>query len=187
MEAKERLEKGYFYHIFNRGNNKEDLFLEEENYFQFLKLLTKHILPISKVYAYCLMKNHFHLLIQINEDVEMDDNKLHQPFSNFFNAYSKTINKIYGREGSLFRSNYKRIKIKDEKQLRNLILYIHLNPVKHGFTKDFGSYRYSSYQSLTSDKSTKLNREFVIELFDDMANFKACHQIKFLEHFDLEY
>lgn len=185
MEAKERLEKGSFYHIFNRGNNKEDLFLDENNYSQFLKLMGKHILPISNVYCYCLMKNHFHLLIQIKDEIEIDENKLHQPLSNLFNAYSKTINKIYGREGSLFRSNYKRIKINDETQLRNLILYIHLNPVKHEFTNDFSKYKYSSFQSLISDKPTNLMREYVIGLFEDKENFIASHQIKVLECFDL--
>ncbi|HLV24036.1 MAG TPA: hypothetical protein VKY36_04590, partial [Moheibacter sp.] len=78
MEAKEKLEKGSFYHIFNRGNNKEDLFPDENGYAHFLKLISKHIIPIADVYAYCLLKNHFHLLIQIKEDIELKEDRLHQ-------------------------------------------------------------------------------------------------------------
>ncbi|HLV23289.1 MAG TPA: hypothetical protein VKY36_00735 [Moheibacter sp.] len=186
MEYKEKLEKGSFYHIFNRGNNKEDLFPDDNGYAHFLKLISKHIIPIANVYAYCPLKNHFHLLIQIKEAIELKEDKLHQPFSNLFNAYAKTANKIYKREGSLFRSNYKRIKIKDENQLINTILYIHLNPVKHGFTDVFRNYEHSSFQTIISEKPTKLTREFVLNLFENKENFIASHQIKVLEKFDLD-
>ena len=56
----EKIEFGKFYHIFNRGNNSQDIFFEEENYLYFLKLLTKYIFPIADIYCYCLMNNHFH-------------------------------------------------------------------------------------------------------------------------------
>jgi putative transposase len=52
-------EPGVIYHVFNRGNNKENIFFEEENYRYFLELLKKHLLPIADIYAYCLLKNHF--------------------------------------------------------------------------------------------------------------------------------
>lgn len=186
MEAQEKLEKGYFYHIYNRGNNKEDLFPEEENYAYFLFLVSKYLLPIAHIYAYCLLKNHFHFLIQIKDETEIDDKKLHQPFSNLFNAYAKAINKKYGREGSLFRSNFKKIKIKDENQLINTILYIHLNPVKHEFSSKFKDYKHSSFESLISERATNLNRDFVLNLFGDKENFIGSHKLKVLEKFDLE-
>ncbi|WP_244140763.1 hypothetical protein [Kaistella flava (ex Peng et al. 2021)] len=65
----EKIEFGRFYHIFNRGNNSQDIFFEEENYSYFLKLLAKYIIPTAEIYCYCLLRNHFHLLIRI-KDVE---------------------------------------------------------------------------------------------------------------------
>jgi putative transposase len=96
MEKYDVLEPDYFYRIYNRGNNKGDLFFENSNYKHFLKLLKKHIVPIADIYAYCLLKNHFHLLIKIKSSEELsgtNKNKLSQPFSNLFNAYTKAINK----------------------------------------------------------------------------------------------
>jgi|SRR5690554_578921 len=186
MESQDFLEKGSFYHIYNRGNNKEDLFLEEENYDYFLALLSKHLLSAVDIYAYCLLKNHFHLLVKIKDQPELEENKLHQPFSNLFNAYTKAVNKKYNREGSLFRKNFKRQRITDEQYLINTIIYIHLNPVKHEFTKKFEKYKYSSFQSIISEKPTKLKRTEVLDMFSGAENFMASHHQKVLNKFDLE-
>jgi len=178
MEKQDFLEKGYFYHIYNRGNNKEDLFLEEDNYTYFLNLISKYLLPITDIYAYCLLKNHFHILLKIKEETDVLENKLHLPFSNLFNAYTKAMNKKYNREGSLFKERYKRKRITDEKYLMQNILYIHLNPMKHGFSEDFRAYPHSSFNALISDKSTKLRRKEVLELFGSKENFIASHHME---------
>jgi REP element-mobilizing transposase RayT len=178
MEKYDVLEPDHFYHIFNRGNNKEDLFYENSNYLYFLNLLKKHVAPIADVYGYCLLKNHFHLLIKIksgDELISINHNKLSQPFSNLFNAYTKAINKKYQREGSLFKVRFKRNRISDIKYLRNVISYIHLNPIKHGFINKFEAYPYSSYKSILSFKTTILKRAEIIEIFEDRANFIQVH------------
>lgn len=181
MEKYDFLEPDCFYHIYNRGNNKEDLFFEPENYFHFLKLIKTHIVEIADIYSYCLLKNHFHLVIKIKSKTELPEkyhsgNKLSQPFSNLFNAYTKAINNRYEREGSLFRVRFKRERITDENYLRNVIIYTHLNPVKHSFTKDYNIYLYSSFQSLISSKETLLKRNEVMELFGGLQNFFFVHQ-----------
>ena len=61
------IEEGCLYHIFNRGNNSEKIFFEEENYRYFLKLLKKYIVPVADIYAYCLLRNHFHFLVRIKK------------------------------------------------------------------------------------------------------------------------
>lgn len=61
------LEHGQYYHIYNRGNNRENLFVEERNYLYFLKLYGQHIEPVASTFAYCLLPNHFHILVQIKE------------------------------------------------------------------------------------------------------------------------
>ncbi len=177
----EVLEQGFYYHIYNRGNNKENIFREEENYYYFLKLYDKYIEPIADTFAWCLMPNHFHFLVRIkdiNSTVKSTKNtKLpHQYFSNLFNAYAKAINKKYSRTGSLFQSKFRRKKITGENYLRNLVQYIHLNPQHHEFVNDFRNYTFSSYQSIVSNKLSKIKRTEVIELFGDLENFQYVSQ-----------
>ncbi len=121
------LENGKYYHIYNRGNNGIDLFYETENYNHFLKLYEKYIDPIAETFAWCLMKNHFHILVYIKETNEIDIAKLEysstdkpktvnssKQFSNLFNAYTQAMNKRYNRTGSLFEKNFKRIVVASE-------------------------------------------------------------------------
>jgi len=180
----ESLLPDHFYHIYNRGNNREDLFIEEKNYHYFISLLTKHITPVAEIYAYCLLKNHFHLLIRIKEN--QIKNNPSQAFSNFFNAYAKAINKAYSRTGSLFQDRFKRIPVKDENYLINLIIYIHLNPVNHGFVQDFKKYRFSSYEELISEMPTFLERQQVLNIFEDKQNFVSVHTTKRNSEFNFE-
>ncbi|MCT8338918.1 transposase [Flavobacteriaceae bacterium TK19130] len=162
-----------YYHIYNRGNNYENIFIEEMNYAYFLKLLEKYVLEVSEVLAYCLLKNHFHLLLKTKENVA--DKSISQRLSNLFNAYAKAINKKYGRNGSLFKDRFSRKLIEDERYLKNLIIYIHVNPVHHQFVENFKEYKHSSYQELVSEKITFLSRDFVINLFDSVENFEFAH------------
>ena len=178
---KDVFEAGQYYHVYNRGNNSENIFVEEKNYNYFLEKLKKYILPIADVYAYCLLKNHFHIVLRIKDKINLPEKfkeKIHLPFSNLFNSYSKSINKAYDRTGSLFQEHLQRNRIENEEYLRQLILYVHLNPVKHKFSKDFQSYRHSSYRSYLSDKQSSIDREFILELFNDLENFIFCHDEK---------
>ncbi len=171
----EKLTADNYYHIFNRGNNKNDIFIEQENYHYFLELLTKYITPIAAIFSYCLLKNHFHLLVRIKN---INEDTISRSFSNFFNAYAKAINKKYNRSGSLFQRKFKRVQITSEEYLREAIIYINLNPVYHRFVSMAKDYKYSSYNALVSNKPTLLNREEVIELFDSKENFIFCVNYK---------
>ena len=182
---KEVFEADQYYHIYNRGNNKDNIFIEEKNYNYFLLKMKEYIVPIADVYAYCLLKNHFHIVLKIKEKVEIEakyQEKIHLPFSNFFNSYSKSINKSYDRTGSLFQEHLQRNKISDENYLKQLIVYIHLNPIKHKFTNAFESYKHSSYKSYLSIKETSIDRNFILELFGGLDNFKFYHQEKSLKY-----
>ncbi|QTD38820.1 transposase [Polaribacter batillariae] len=168
----EKINSGFYYHIYNRGNNSQDIFFEELNYDYFLNLIKKYLLPISKIYCYCLLKNHFHILLRINDDCE----KPSKYFSNLFNAYTKAINKKYKRTGSLLEKPFKRINITDENYLKTLIIYIHLNPENHQISNNFSRYKFSSYQSFLSSKETSLDRNEVLDLFDGLENFISTHE-----------
>lgn len=178
----ENLQPGYYYHIFNQGNNKENIFFEEKNYPYFLSLLVKYIFPISEIFAYCLLPNHFHLLIRINDDTA--NKQCAQSFSNFFNAYAKAINKIYQRSGSLFKRKFSRIKIENEEYLKNLVLYIHTNAQHHGIIDNFKKYSHSSYPAYVSKGPTNISKHYIIDLFDDLENFKEVHNLKSNSQFE---
>jgi REP element-mobilizing transposase RayT len=167
----EFLEEEYFYHIFNRGNNKQNIFFEKENYQYFIRLLEKYISPIAEIYSYCLLPNHFHFLIKIKSGAI----KPSQKFSNFFNSYTKSINKKYNRTGSLFQKPFKRIRVTDEKYLLGLVVYIHINPEKHKIYNNFENYPYSSYKLFKNKQETIINTQEVISWFNDYKNFKFIH------------
>jgi putative transposase len=106
MEKKEPIEKGNYYHIYNRGNNRSDIFFENENYSYFLKLYDKYISPVAETFAWCLLKNHFHLLVRIKTDHETNSEQLRysttekpkiidpsRQFSHLFNSYTQAVNK----------------------------------------------------------------------------------------------
>lgn len=171
------LKENCFYHIYNRGNNRENLFLEERNYQYFLKLYSHHIFPIADTYAYCLMRNHFHLLIRIqlkkSTSLPIDYSK---QFSNLFNAYTRTINNTYHRTGSLFERPFKRILVDSDSYFTHLVSYIHRNPQKHGFIDDFRDYTYSSYHTIREQKHSRVECQQVIDWFGDIQSFEKYHQ-----------
>jgi|CXWL01.1.fsa_nt_gi REP element-mobilizing transposase RayT len=187
---------GMYYHIYNRGNNRENLFIEQRNYPYFLSLYKKHIEPIADTYAYCLLRNHFHTSLRIkteeeylqqlqqtsrvSETREVSDTKKKfnpsQAFANFFNAYAKAINKGYGRTGSLFEERFGRIPVTNDSYFTTLIFYIHYNPQKHGFVADFRDWQWSSYHALIGNGQTKLKRDEVLDIFDGIKGFEEFHQ-----------
>jgi len=175
---KDVFEAGVVYHFYNRGNNKENIFTEDRNYTYFLKLVKKYLLPIADIYAYCLLKNHFHLALKIKEKEDLPkkyQEKIHLPFSNLFNTYTKSMNNAYDRTGSLFQEHPQRNRVENEEYLKQLIIYIHLNPLKHKFTGKFENYKYSSFPSYLSNKETNLEREYILELFGGKENFAFYH------------
>lgn len=188
MEKKVPILHGNYYHIYNRGNNRTDIFFESDNYYYFLQLYAKYIEPVAETFAWCLLKNHFHLLVRIKEKAEINSLELSysttdvpkiidpsKQFSHLFNAYTQAMNKRYNRTGSLFETTFERKLVTSEKYFRQLIYYIHNNPVHHGFVDHLGLYPWSSYETTISDKVTKLKRNEVLELFGGKENLIFYH------------
>ena len=188
-----------YYHIYNRGTNRENIFVQERNYEHFMRLYAKYIDPVADTFAYCLLRNHFHLLVRIRseeeilcdkETLKISSNKLEKPlrsdkhldpdhasrkFSNFFNAYAKAINSAYGRTGSLFQHPFGRVMVTSDRQFWNVIAYIHQNRQKHGFVKDFRDWKYSSYGLILSGKPTFAQSAYVLEWFGGKEQYLALH------------
>lgn len=186
---------GHVYHIYNRGNNREDLFREESNYRYFLELYSRHVHPVAATFAYCLMRNHFHLLVRIRSEEEYNNLlnqtsqdfetcevlkpkpfKPSQHFSNLFNAYAKAVNKKYERTGSLFEERFGRIVVTSDAYFCQLVFYIHFNPQKHGFVDDFRQWPWSSYHTLIASAETRLNRTEALEWFGGTRQYEEFHR-----------
>jgi REP element-mobilizing transposase RayT len=150
-------------------------------------LYDKYITPVADTFAWVLMGNHFHLLVRIlypnpegfeNLQGLTADKRINQQFSNLFNAYTKAFNKRYNRTGSLFEHTFRRKLISNKFYLRRVILYIHNNPVHHGYCSHPVEYPWSSYLTCISAKTTRLKRDAVMGWFDNQVNFKYLHQQK---------
>jgi putative transposase len=191
------------YHIYNRANGDENLFRESQNYHFFLQKYFAYINPVAETYAYCLLPNHFHAMIRIKEEKVIEEglkeqnlqgfenlgglslSKLvSQRFSNFFNSYTKALNKRYQRKGSLFTPNIKRKQVNQQAYFTRLIIYIHNNPVKHGFVKDAWDWPYSSIQEFKAKGSAQANenghlepslKQNIINWFGDFRTFETLH------------
>jgi len=181
------LEPGKYYHIYNRGVNRTNLFYRSSNYYHFLRLYDKYISLVADTFAYCLLKNHFHLLVRIKEKEEivnpdwvLNPVRVTLPpyryFSHLFNAYCQAINKQERRTGPLFERPFHRLEVATEDYFRQLIIYIHTNPVKHRFTDDYKDYPWSSYGSILSLKKSKSSYDQVIGWFNDKAQFILNHE-----------
>jgi len=99
-------------------------------------------------------------------------------FGFLFNAYTQSINKKFNRTGGLFEKPFERKLITSDKYLQNLIYYIHNNPVQHGFVKQMSLYPWSSYDTVLSEKPTKLKRKEIFDIYGSKNEFENYHNIK---------
>jgi REP element-mobilizing transposase RayT len=163
------LEPDFCYHIYNRGNNKEPLFYTESNYNYFIERYYYYLKDQVHTYAYCLLPNHFHILIRVRSQ------EVSSYFQRFFQSYAVSINKQENRSGSLFRKTYRRIRIEDNVYLKWLVYYIHYNPEKHKISRNYRKYSFSSYQSFLTGPDKLINQDHVFEWFGDKMDFIDYH------------
>jgi len=145
---------GEFYHVYNRGNAKEKIFMDADDYKFFLLRLKQNLFPeendelrIQKLpdksfslIGYCLMPNHFHFLIKQNNQIPIS--KL---MTKLCTSYSMYFNKKYNRVGHVFQNRFKHILIQNDEYLKWLSCYIHQNPKVGGIIQCLEDYRWSSF------------------------------------------
>jgi REP element-mobilizing transposase RayT len=181
-----------YYHLFNHAVGNENLFRNDNNYKYFLAKFKQYITPVCKVYAYCLMPNHFHFLVQIKTEAELllfckeqqkeiigkvDFHKIvMNQYKYMFNGYAQAYNKMYSRKGALFIDYLRRKEITDNQYFTKLVQYIHNNPVHHNFCKTVDEWNYSSYHTINSQKPTNIERSTIIDWFGSIDNYKVFHQ-----------
>ena len=149
------------YHITQRATGKGSLFLEESDYLFMLWLLKEMSHRYSlKIYAFCLMPNHLHILLSPERD------NLYDVMRNLFSRYAMKFNQKYERKGHLFGGPYRQAVCLDENYLLATSLYIHLNPIRAGLATDPVKYRWSSC-ALYCEKNTRksfVNAHFILGL-----------------------
>lgn len=174
-KTKTPIEEGKYYHIYNRGNNFEKVFLDVEDYKLFLEKFKQYLDPYVKTFAYCLNPNHYHLLIQVKNS-DGSKSSASNEFRKLFLSYTNRINYKYGRSGNLFLRYFKRVEIKEMEYLKMLVFYIHNNPEKHGYCANFKDYPFSSFKSLLSNSMTSLCRDEVMHWFGSIEEFNEYHR-----------
>lgn len=165
------------YHMILRGINRQTIFEDEEDATQFLQTLDKYQKESRfKLYAYCLMGNHAHLLVkEESEDLGIAMRRIGASYVYWYNWK-------YERNGHLFQDRFKSEPVEDDRYFLTVIRYIHQNPVKAGIIKDLADYPWSSYREFTA-KPNFIDTDFVLGLFNsnrEMAieQFRAFHAIE---------
>lgn len=152
---------GSFFHLMSRGNRKDRIFRSSYDFMYFLRLLesTKEKYPFV-LHAFCLMTNHFHLLVETRE---VSISKIMQTFLKRFTDF---YNWKYDLVGHLFQGRYTSCIIKNDPYFKEVSRYIHMNPVKAGIVRHAEDYPYSSYSAYLTGQDMKiLNKERVLSFF----------------------
>ncbi|MEI6507128.1 MAG: transposase [Bacteroidota bacterium] len=169
-------ETDQIYHVYNQGNNRQQLFYSDENYQYFLRLYRKFIFGKADLLAYCLMPNHFHLLIKTtSESVKMKQvgslqlTELSNGIRMMLTSYSSAINKQLGNTGSQFRQKTK-AKLLDSNNINYPFVcfnYIHQNPLRSGLVVRMESWEFSSFRDFAGLRNNSIcNIELAKRILD---------------------
>jgi len=139
--------RGAYYHVMNRGQYRRNIFVDDKGRQTFLDLLADMArLWKVEIYAYCLMGNHYHLLLSVPTGV------LSRPMRHLDGIYTQKFNRVHHRDGPLFRGRYKAILIDAEEYFLSVVRYIHKNPLGAGRVSDIDRYRWSSHWGYLNKK-----------------------------------
>ena len=176
--------EGWLNHIYNRGNNKQQIFFNPDNYDYFLKKIIKFIAPHCDLMAYCMMPNHFHFMVHSSyktvQTVKIgnnDRNILSEGIRNLLQTYTKAINKQNNTTGSLFQQNTKAKCLSNGSKLYDFVClhYIHQNPMKAKLVKKMEHWPYSSFNDYCGTNNGALcNIKLTVQLLD--INMKTFYE-----------
>ena len=198
---KVKLERGEYYHVLNRGSGKRNVFINEGDYLKFIEIIKYYqndspgvslsnfvrLTPETRLeiemkmkkkknylidlIAYCLMPNHFHLLVRQNEEDGIMNfmHRLQNSYSHYFNLKRKD-------SGVLFEGRFKAIRVNSEEQLLHLSRYVHLNPYSSGLVKSLKGllkYFYSSLpEYLGEEEEMFCQKKIILNQFKNLLNYK---------------
>ncbi len=170
-----------YYHVYNRGANRQPIFISEENY-HFLLRRVKEFLPLYpvRIVAYSLMPTHYHFLFRVDKEGSLS------PFlQRLFNSYSQAFNRQQNRTGTLFEGRAKSILVDESNYVYALVRYIHLNPVVARMVSNPEDWCFSNYLEWIDSRDNGLFDPHFRELFfsspDEYKEFVLCDIPKALE------
>jgi len=168
-----------YYHFYNRGNNRQAVFFERDNYLYFLRGLKKYLREHVEILVYCLMPTHYHILVRIRQQTSevLKTSEVSKAVSlamqKFGISYTKAINKRFERVGALFQGQFQAKPIQTYNHLLNLCVYIHANPVKDGVVALPEDWEFSNYPEwMNLREGTLVNREFIADNFGTPEEYK---------------
>jgi putative transposase len=159
----------YYYHIYNRGVNRALIFFHDANYYYLLRLLKENLSRYAiGITAYCLLPNHYHLLLKPSQDGDLS-----KMMKSLFGSYTQAVNKQQNRQGPLFQSRFRSILVDKDEYLVHLTRYIHLNPVTAGFVGKPQDWQYSNYLDIIGQRTGSLKDISIVpERFPDGITYK---------------
>lgn len=169
-QARRKSESG-IYHVMLRGINRQQIFEDEEDFQKFISVL-KDCKAISefKLFAYCLMGNHIHLLVKPEKE------SLELIFKRIGSRYVYWYNWKYHRTGHLFQDRYKSEPVDDESYFLTVLRYIHQNPIKANLCKEIGEYEHSSYREYEHEKDSLIDTDIALSITDKKTLLKFFEQ-----------
>ena len=190
-------EEGKTYHFYNRAVSDDLLFRDDHDYKNFLAKFDTYFGDYFKVYAYCLIPNHFHFLVKVKSSKECIDTirnektkksisfiegecTLHDFLADqlrrLFSSIGLSYNSKYKRRGPLFSPRSKRVSIDNDVKFTYLLAYIHHNPIHHRLVSNYSEWKYSSYNVYSPELHTKINKEEVIDWIGGTDIFYELHK-----------
>ena len=169
MARKVKFVQGHYYHIYNRGANRQPIFRTRDNYLFLLRRVKKYGAHFEiLVIAYCLMPNHYHFLLRQDGP---------HPISAFvqavFNSYTKAFNKMFDRSGTLFEGPFRAIMVAQDEYLVHLCRYIHRNPLEAGLVDHPARWEFSNYREWVGERNgTLVDRALVREWFPSPGEYE---------------
>ena len=162
--------QGQYYHIYNRGFNKEKIFFNDDNYYYLLKKMKSSFKEYdANVIAYCLMPNHYHFLVQ-----QLSETDLSKWLRKIFVGYSQAINKQQNRSGTLFEGRPKHIAIDKEEYLDHLMWYIHTNPVSAGLVRKPEEWKFSNFlECIGKRNGVMVDKNFIKERYGSLSEYET--------------
>lgn len=167
-----------FYHIYSRGSNKQVIFLDEEDFKKFKKIcsIAKHKFNL-RIFAYCLMNNHYHLYLSTpNANIASSMKYINEVYAMYF------LKKYEDKDGHVFRGRYGRKLVQDDKYSKQLVRYIHLNPVAANLVNDAMRWKWSSYLSFVEPRLREdfVEHDWILDQFGSkefqIEKFKDFHK-----------
>lgn len=179
-----------FYHVFNRGVEKRTTFMNKRDYNRFIETMDYYRMknppirfsfrnrpiiiqknttasPLAEIICFCLMPNHFHMLVK-----QIDDNGISTFLSKLSNSYTKYFNTKFKRVGPLFQGSFKAVRIEDDEQFLHTSRYIHLNPLIDYLTRDLKTYPYSSYPEFLGLKKGFCKKDIILNNFKTPSDYE---------------